>query len=507
MAFAPEYKNIDINLLKNLHDEMVVLPVNLQSNGFVVKQVLSVHAHPIVNNVICTNGNADVGGVVVLKALVVGDENDYQVLEQESTFNLHIQDVDIVENIKMFASASFVEISNLAPNENNLACNVKIKVSTSLIKQQNLQYLKSVGNNANQKTRVRQYNNIVNNATQTFDITNEVNLPNNISNILMVNADCMVERTETSADIVVAVGKVYAQVIYLTNEEIPKLKHQDYVLDFSQELLLTGTTTDDRALVCLNINKIEHEVQGEMNSSKGVLVLKSTINANVQLLRQMEFENVEDAFCVDHELDITTAQYCNQTLESMQLNEKVEGSLSLPDDVRIDKIVCITNKHTVCSIMHTQEGVQLQGIVYANIIYQLDDDSLTIGAISAEIPFTKQLDITTSDMIVQTTISELEARSKRIKDIDIQADVYITINYTQNVDENIIDTINIGEKCTNVNKPLGVYIINNANELWDVAKHLRVSPNDLLLQNPNLTFPITQPTNVLVYRQTTHTNV
>lgn len=505
MAFAPEYQETKIKLLKNVSTQSVNSSINIQNNGFVIKQVLSINALPAVNSIICTNGNADVSGTIAVNALVVSAENEYHVFEQEGTFNLHLQDADITENAQVFAMASLGEISNIVPTENNISCNILININSLIVKPQILKTLRSVGKGTHQKTEICEFNNVQNSISQTFELSNELNLPNNISNILMANANCIVEDVSSSTDMITINGKVYSQILYLSNEEEPKLKQQDYVLDFSQEVLANGTTQEDDIVVMSKVTKMGYEVQGEMNSSKGILVLKPTISINAQITRPVQFESVADAFCSRHTLKLQTADYQNQQLGIIKLNEKIEGSLSLPEDVRINKILCISHSYSTCNLVQ-DDTKSVHGIIFANIVYQLDDENMTMGAILAEIPFTKEIEADANDIMVQTTIKTIEARSKRVKDIDVQADIEITLKYAQNSQKTLICDADLGEEFASVGKPLGVYIINNAKEVWDIAKMLRVSPQTILEQNPGLTFPIVQPTNVLVYRQVIKSN-
>lgn len=501
MAFAPEYKEINLQTQKTLHSESIVISNNIQTSGFIIKQVLSVSAVPTVNMVNCINGNADIAGVLVVKALVVNAEREYQVIEQENSFNVHLQDADITEGARLLAKADFVEVCSIAPTENSVSTSIKIIVNSVLIKPQTIKYVQNVGNLAYQKTEQNEFSNIINCITQNFDLSNEVNLPNNVSNILMTNAHCVLDDAMANADMITLKGKVYAQVVYLSNEEVPKLRSQEYVLDFNQEFLSNGTVIDDKIIASVDIIKSDCEVQGEMSSSKGVLVIKTSMVMNAEVVRNVQIENVVDAFCPNYALNLQSNVCKHQEMGSMQLDEKVDGSLSLPDDVRIDKILCVSTTYCMFNTMQSDNTMHLKGIVYANVIYQLDDDNATTGAILAEIPFEKELEMQTNDIMVHINVKEIEARSKRVKDIDIQADVNIMVNYAQNVNKLLINDVSLGDKEECCHKALGVYVVNNINEVWDIAKMLKVSPDVVLMQNPNITFPITKPTNIMIYRQ------
>ena len=501
MPFEPNNKEMVYKIKKSITSQSVDLPVNIMSNGVVVKQVLSINVLPSISNVIVTNGNGDVSGGALVRLLVIDADNQYKTIEDTVNFNVHIADCDIIEESKIYVVANLNEVKNIVASESSVSFNIVITVSGYVIKNQSLKYVQDLNSNACQKTIEHTLLDINFSTSQNFDIINEVNLPNSISSVLFTNATAVMEDCHANADILTISGKIFANLVYLTNEETPKLKTQEYILDYTQEILANTVLPEDDVVAQVKLTAINSEVQGELNSSKGVLSLKSTILVNTFTTRKTTIKVVDDVFCPNYELLTENSSYVKQTHCCENFTEKLDGNLTLADDVRIDKILCISNTYSVCSIKNDTEA-QINGVVYANVIYQLDDDNLTTGAILAEIPFTKILtnkNIDNVDAVI--SVKEIEARSKRIKDIDIQVTLSITLNYSQNTNNSIISNVILGKRLENTNKPMGVYIINQADSLWEVAKLLKVSPNIIIEQNPNLLFPITQPTNILVYRQ------
>ncbi len=503
MPFEPSANTQSYKLQKTLTTQKIDLPVNIMSNGVVVKQVLSINALPNINNIITTNGNADISGGAVVKVLVLDADKQYKLLEENINFNAHISDADIIDETKIYAVASLNEVKNIIASENSVSFNVVINVDSYLIKNQTINYVQSLSPDVCQKTCQHEFLDVNYSTSQNFDVINEVNLPNSISSVLLSSGSAIVEDCKTSIDVITLSGKVFASVVYLTNEEVPKLKTQDYVLDYTQEILANSTLPDDSVVAQVKLNNIIAEVQGELNSSKGVLSLKSNILVNAFTTRKSSIEVLEDAFCPKYELIPENTSYTNQNYLTESFNEKIDGNLSLTDDVRIDKILCVSHSYITHNITKDKDNqTTINGVVLANVIYQLDDDNLTTGAILAEIPFTKTFSYQNIDNInTIISVKEIEARSKRVKDIDIQVAISIMLNYSQNVENNIVSNITLGKKIEEVNKPMGVYIVSSVKSLWDIAKMLKVAPSVITEQNPNLTFPITQPTNVLVYRQ------
>ena len=305
-----------------------------------------------------------------------------------------------------------------------------------------------------------------------------------------------------ASDVLTLEGKIFANVLFLTDEDEPKLKSQEYVLDFSQEVLCTGINQDNFAYCKMVLNNIDYEIQGEMNSSKGVLIIKTQSTILGVVKQKVVLNGLIDVFCPTHNITCESANMITQTCNNLYLREKIDGSLSINDDVQLDKVLCISNAYVTFNTAKQENGFEIVGVLHANVIYKIDDEKGTIGAVVAELPFVKQVDdCNYNSLNIEISVSNIEARSKRVKDIDLQSELTILINYAHNESKAIVSNIVIGEVLEQNYKPIGVYVISQASELWDVAKLLRTNPNRITAQNPNLTFPITEPTKVLVYRQ------
>ena len=303
MALTPNCKQVDAKLRKFLSTENVTIPVNIVSNGFSIKQVLSINALPSVQNVVSTNGNADVSGNIAIKVLVLNEDKEYRVLQESVTFNVHLQDVDILENSKIFTIPKLLEVRSIVANENNVSFNVVVGLTSYLVKSQNFGYIESIDTLAQQKYNTIEYSDVTTNLSQNFELSTEVNLPNNASNILFMGGNAVLDNCISNTDIITLNGKIFASVIYLTNEETPKLKSQNYTIEFNQEVLATGVTNEAQTVANITLSGLSYEVQGELSGSKGVLVVKSTLDANILACQKHTIESVADAFCPKYSLN------------------------------------------------------------------------------------------------------------------------------------------------------------------------------------------------------------
>ena len=247
------------------------------------------------------------------------------------------------------------------------------------------------------------------------------------------------------------------------------------------------------------------EIQGELSSAKGVLILKNTYNVLCFATTMRATDVVYDAFCPKYELLTTSNTFdIQKSIFTQTFSEKIDGNIILSNDsAKIDRVLATMSNIVDYQIIQN-DVITFQGVLYTNVIYALDDESSSIGSVLAEIPFSIPLniaDIKSTDQIsANVIVTDIEARNKRSLEIDIIADISIAVSVT-NCDVGVaISNIELGEPLPSTHPPMGIYYIENANSEWDIAKTLRVSPELILSQNPDLIFPITQPTQIILYR-------
>ena len=96
---------------------------------------------------------------------------------------------------------------------------------------------------------------------------------------------------------------------------------------------------------------------------------------------------------------------------------------------------------------------------------------------------------------------DIEARNKKSKEIYILAELAIEMVVLENVTEASLQNVTLGEKRTVNTSAMGLYIVPEAKDLWEVSKALVVSGDLIMQQNPDLQFPFTTPQRIIVYRE------
>lgn len=508
MAFEPEMMVVDTKYRKMLGNVKTQSSVLVSANdGIKIEKVLSVSAVPCVDNVTVNQKNATFEGKIFAKAIVKTAENEYMTLFATSTFSNVFNSDLITPDTKVYSCAKTYSIENMIASENsiNFVCVVDLNINAIL--NQQIKYVKNV-DTAIQKKMDIDFSTISATMFGGFEIEQEIETPSSISKIVSLDCSAVMDKITAGDDMAFVSGQIFATMIYLTNDENPKLKTQNYRTEFNEEVLLSGAKTGDRIGGCLQICSTEFDVQGELSSSKAVINLKNGFKINLYAERDEISEAVVDVYCPKYELNLSHQSFLKQKIVcKKQVVDKIDGNVVLSENSqRIDRVVGTTSAFAVVkNVKKIENAVLVSGTVFCNVIYFLDDEGNTINSIQVELPYETIIECEkvndTSVVSCFVCVKEIEARNKKAKEIDVLADLVFSIIVFDENNMVALSNVELSEKRKQFPNALGLYVIEKAEDVFDVGKQLLVSPEKILEQNADLTFPITDATQILVYRQ------
>ena len=507
MSLEPQINVVEIKYNKKLDDITFQSNVILTTNGEKIDKVLFTKSLVSINNTNVNKGSVTIEGVVNSTALVKLENGEIEELKTSTNFSNAYNSNQIPGENKVFVLQKSVKTLNLSVNEISLSFAEQLVFELFSIEKQNVKYVSSI-NPANQKLITEEFSTITHALNENFELKTEIDLPTSISKILMVESYAISKNITCLNDLIVCDGIINTNLIYLTNDEQPKLKNQTYSQDFHQEILGTGVLEGQNATAFLNTTENSYEIDGELSSSKGVLELKNKFCANVLVRKNIEIESVFDAFCPKKEMELQHSSFITQNIVCFKnITEKIDGNIEFSEeDIRIDKVLCSSVGN--CFIKNKRiekDEVIITGNVGCYVIYLLDDENHTTQSVKVEIPFESSFVcdgiLKDDEILVSASVKELDARNKRAKEIDVLAELCLNVFVLRSKNEAIMSDIVVGEDRKLDLCNMGIYVVSEAQDSWDIAKKLLINPDMLLNQNPELKFPITKPTQIIVYRQ------
>jgi hypothetical protein len=255
----------------------------------------------------------------------------------------------------------------------------------------------------------------------------------------------------------------------------------------------------------LELNQTKRELQGELNSAKGTILLSISKKANIFVQKDIVKTIVVDAFCPNYNLNVTSKEINNLQIPTITLlSDRIDGSVSLSEDSpRIDRILCVPSANIIVEATESgEQGIKVVGKMCCCVVFTLDDEECSIASYCATIPFETRLKCETPEnVVVVGKIKDIDARNKRAKEIDIIADVDFCITLTKATNISLLTSITLGEKRNVSNCAFKIFYVENAEDLWSLSKKLGVPSSVITEQNPELEFPFLEPKQIVVYRE------
>lgn len=507
MSFESTIKEFDVKHSVVLKDELIPVVINISSAMGTISRVVSISNKVCVESVVSNIGSAQIEGKVHSVILIRNIDGTFDTLNSSTNFTLPIINQSIVVDSEILCSAKMGTLSGVQASENMVNFTANVVIKPILIVTKKLKLLESLGANIEQKRDNIEIKDIIAATSQDFEINVELDLPNSISKVLSIDSHAIVKKAETGNDMIVLHGELFCNMLYLTADEEPKLKNHRYIQEFTHELLANGVVLTDFVSATICDQESTFELAGEITSAKGTVVLNNKLKANLVISQLKTMESVVDAFCPIYNLNSNYVDIEEQQISTAYFVEKIDGNISFGEDAeRIDRVLSVNDGNVIISdVVLTAGVVSIKGVLNSDVVYQLDTEEARIESVLAEIPFEVKLK---DDRVDENTICtldiktrDIDARNKRAKEIDVLAEISISINIINNNKKTVLQDINLGEKRTQNIMPFGYYIIPEAQSLWDASKLLLVSGDLIMAQNPDLQFPITSPQKVIIYRQ------
>ena len=308
-----------------------------------------------------------------------------------------------------------------------------------------------------------------------------------------------------------------------TKCSLTSAKSTDKVLDLSVDTVAIVTYVEDGIIRTATFNvastesvSIEDLCEGDMVkvtpyvksgrivlhgvTGENILRFEGEIGVNVDVTRLEEMEAVKDLFSLTHHT-ITTTEKNTLTyfVGSGYYTEKIQGETTLPRGEDTALIGVPANTVFIAKTL-CDDGLTVEGVATTEIIYSSGED---LYSARAEIPYSVHLDGDFSDTVkARATVIDSSVKIKGDK-----AEITLTIAFNTKCyassQINYISEIELGEEREVNRSGLSIYVANDGDTPWDVCKALTATPEQILAQNPNITFPLKYGDKIIYFRRIT----
>ena len=235
-------------------------------------------------------------------------------------------------------------------------------------------------------------------------------------------------------------------------------------------------------------------------SGKSKMVFSYSVLCDCFLSSEEEITLLSDAFSTTEELFLkkkkeggryltNTAKYSERISGSASLSPVCEGEYSLQSAV-LPRAELFLKK--------TEQGWEAEGIAQAEIILKGADG---VKKSTLSLPFVFPLDIQADEAEGECIVCSLNVRRRKDGVTEAEGVLKCSLRCYAYREWEYVGEVVEGEKRTEEDCAFSVIMTGAGEELWDVAKRLRCSPESLQKNNPELVFPLKEGAKIFIYRQ------
>lgn len=502
---------------KNLGENQFVVDVSMQKmDEGDISKVLSATSEAYVDEIEMLNGEAHYSGAVVFNLLYVDENGQNHVLSEEVNINGKFENDAINPLTKPIYTVEVVEVkvNNVGDEGAKLTATINLKLDAMQTEEVDEVVVDSPSVEVNREDVIS--SKIVTNGTKSFELSEEYDAKMNVKRVLLTSNHLEVKNVSAGTGYFTVEGNLFINsLLEVETDEGLTLKNFMQTLPFKEELEDDLIEKDDEVFAFaytrpkdVKVNIISSEVSEEgIAPTNSTLQVEATIMVKYVAQRVVQTEVYTDAFSMTNKTNLVSGTFkTSKPTKIERFTATIEGQTVIGDDEpRIAKICAVTNEHLLVANSAISDGeLTVEGVAYSTIIYITDDDIPTLNSVDLEIPFSNKFDVGqdfAGDVFVTSDVTDVDAKAKKGKEINVSLDVCFLAFAYDTETQVAIKEIELTEELPKSEYSLEMYVAPKGSTLWDVSKHMLVTEDVLLTQNPDLVFPLEASKTIVHFRQ------
>lgn len=324
-----------------------------------------------------------------------------------------------------------------------------------------------------------------------------------MSNILRVGSRVCLKEIISGENIFTLSGEICTTIKYISSaEEGERIETISFSEPFKREVEANGLSENGKveAYVAVRCDMFKYELDKETNK----IVIEVPIAVIYRMYDTVNMLIATDLFCIKNALGITASSLNKSYALDMEIFEnKFEGSVQLEaSSPRIDKIMGFSNPTLmVTNVSIENEKLQVEGVITFDFAY-FNDELQAVETLQPKVPFKVQLNLEeTNGVITMVDVQALEADvvSRRGREVFLDCKIKTCVRLAVDKVDAVISDVEIGEPLPEKKHAIEIYFGKKGDDLWNIAKELRVLPELITQQNPELILPLQQSENIVIY--------
>lgn len=316
----------------------------------------------------------------------------------------------------------------------------------------------------------------------TYRVKEQIHLPSNKSNVAEIlyrdvelrNPEARLMDNKFSIK-----GELLIFVLYASEDEESPVEYYESEIPFSAVIECSGCSESMIDNISFAIASYSVEVMPDSDGEARIFDVEAVIELGIKIYEEEELELLSDVYSPSKELTpvVKYAHYENLLVKNnnkIRINDRVRitsrdpGILQIchaSGDIKIDDMDLVEN------------GVEVNGVIEAQILYICADDKKPINSVKGIIPFTQVIEVKgikpSSIYQIKPGLEQLSVMMLDSEEIEVKASISLNTLVFDTLTEPIITDVAVNE--LNYEKiqsmpSITAYVVKQNDSLWNIAK-------------------------------------
>ncbi len=315
----------------------------------------------------------------------------------------------------------------------------------------------------------------------------------NAEDVLLPSAEVIVTDCTVRSGMAEINGEIYLSLLAIRDK---KPVCFDRIIPFKSEIACEDALLARKAGCRAEIKEIS--INAGVNEEKGKCGIEAVISLAFSGVYYDEEETpvVLDAFSPDSELKLTFfEEKATPCTEIKVFSERVSGLCATK--ARLD-YTCAFTAAALPKAEFMCTGNEVEGSISATLLYEQNGETRST---EVDLPFAVQLNgLNGTPENISVAVCGVNIRQRAEGECEAEAVLKISVADCEERNVSYVTGIEEAEKLSVEKSVISVFVPSAGDSLWNTAKKLCQSPEEITSTNPDLEFPLTGKERILVYR-------
>lgn len=286
----------------------------------------------------------------------------------------------------------------------------------------------------------------------TLRVRDECKIPgtkDTIGRILYDDVSLLEVETRVGEDKLVLSGEASLFIIYLSADETPQLNFHECIIPLSGEVNCGGCDETNVVQAEVGIHGRELEVKSDEDGEDRVIDVEIILQLDIKAFGEEQIELLTDFYSTKKECrPVLQTSYFENLIMKNKSKSRVNGKIALNASHPPLQIWKVSGDVRVDEKRIVEDGVEVEGVIDINVLYQSADDNVPLAASAGLLPFEQHIQIPDilpdSDIRMNAGLEQISGSLLGENEADIKAVVVLDVLVFNNIEEPIIADFEIG---------------------------------------------------------------